>query len=142
MPLDAITVAEKVYDTIHRPFHINEHVFHCRASLGIVMLPCDSALPEELLIRAEVALYTAKDNKENKYEIYASEQNDIYQFNRSIETWLPQAIDNSELSLVYQPIVNLENGEILGFETLLRWYSEALKQKIRACPIHSACRED
>ncbi|MFC1455561.1 EAL domain-containing protein [Microvirga arabica] len=90
-------------------------------SIGIALYPSDAKDRTELLSNADTALYRAKQEGKGTYRFFEAAMGAQIRERRSIEHDLHNAIENGELSLVYQPQAQLETGEVLGFEVLLRW---------------------
>jgi len=90
-------------------------------SIGIAVYPSDAQDYTELLSSAGIALYHAKLEGKGMYRFFEAAMGVQIRERRSIELDLRNAIENGELSLVYQPQAHIETGEVLGFEVLLRW---------------------
>ncbi len=75
---------------------------------------------------ADIALYRAKDGGKNKFEYYTEALNETYVRRATVESELQKAIEKCEVSLVYQPRVNMKTKEIVGVEALARWNNEKL----------------
>ncbi|MBI1423192.1 MAG: EAL domain-containing protein [Gammaproteobacteria bacterium] len=113
-------VAHKVLVSLDPPFNLVGMAFNVGASLGIATYPKHGVTTSALLKAADVAMYQAKHNKLG-YCIY-NPISDINTPDRlSLMTELRDAIQNDELSLFYQPKVDLKTREIIGVEALLRW---------------------
>lgn len=118
---NAVTIAQRVLDSLSQPFILDSHTIYITATIGIALYPDDSDNVQELLQNADVAMYHAKENGRNNYQFFSEELN-VYHKNRlSIENDLRSAILNDELVIYYQPQFNAELNEIIGFEALLRW---------------------
>ena len=77
--------------------------------------------PDQLLKNADMALYRAKGDGRGTYRFFEPEMDALMQARRALELDLRKALINAEFALYYQPLVNLEKGQICGFEALLRW---------------------
>ncbi|MGY8872289.1 MAG: two-component system response regulator [Pseudomonadales bacterium] len=118
---NAVTIAQRVLDSLSQPFILDSHTVYITATIGIALYPDDSDNVQELLQNADVAMYHAKENGRNNYQFFSEELN-VYHKNRlSIENDLRSAMLNDELVIYYQPQFNAELNEIIGFEALLRW---------------------
>lgn len=91
------------------------------ASIGIAVFPDDAADAEEIMSHADTALYRAKQDGRGVYRFYESEMGAEVRDRRQMEHDLRHAISRNELSLAYQPQVDIESGEVTGFEALIRW---------------------
>lgn len=118
---DARMLAEKITDTLKRPFNVDGHELYVSASIGIALYPQDGTDIDSLIKHADVAMYHVKGQGKNGYKFYSNEMNVPYIEKLSMDTGIHRALDNNEFSLVYQPQVNLRTGEIVGVEALLRW---------------------
>jgi diguanylate cyclase (GGDEF)-like protein len=118
---DMVRLGEKVLDSLRRCFNVGGHEFVTTASLGISRFPEDGADPEELLKKADVAMYQAKSLGRDGLQLYVAAM-DAHALDRlSLENDLRKALSNDELTLVYQPLLDAETGHIEGVEALLRW---------------------
>lgn len=118
---DASALAQKITDTLKRPFVIDGHELYVSASIGIALFPQDGAHMDSLIKHADVAMYHVKGQGKNGYQFYSNEMNEPYIEKLSLDTGIHRALDNNEFGLVYQPQINLRTGEIVGVEALLRW---------------------
>jgi diguanylate cyclase (GGDEF)-like protein/PAS domain S-box-containing protein len=92
------------------------------ASIGFVIVPEDGREPEELLRKADLALYKAKDDGRNRLQRFLPELSEIVQEKNRIARDLRRAIENGkELEVHYQPQFDTRTGRITGYEALLRW---------------------
>jgi diguanylate cyclase (GGDEF)-like protein len=120
-PEDAARTARKILRTIRKPFSLEGREVFATPSIGIAMFPEDGEDVDTLLKNADTAMYRAKDEGRDNFQLYTSAMN-VHALKRlSLESGLRRALPNRELRLWYQPVVNLADGEIHGFEALLRW---------------------
>ncbi len=117
---DAALAAEKLIGAMAEPYLIGGHRLHVTLSIGISLYPDDGKDVEALVRNADTAMYHAKKNGRNNYEVFTPEMNVRAVARRSVEVALHHALDQRELMLHYQPKVNLETGAITGAEALLR----------------------
>ncbi len=112
--------AKKIVDAISEPFILNERHVFTQASIGIAIGHSTFSNAEDVLRGADMAMYRAKD--ENKsFVIFANEFLERAKLDLQIETDLRFAIARNEFELYYQPIVDLEYSQMIGFEALVRW---------------------
>jgi diguanylate cyclase (GGDEF)-like protein/PAS domain S-box-containing protein len=113
-------VEKRVIDLLHEPIVVDGHELRLSARAGIALFPVDGMDTEILFRNAEAALKNAKLSGD-KYLFYAPEFNARVAERLTLETKLRGAIERRELTLHYQPKVNLETGGISGLEALMRW---------------------
>jgi diguanylate cyclase (GGDEF)-like protein/PAS domain S-box-containing protein len=118
---DVSRVAKKVLQVLHKPIVLNGHEFHVTASIGIVMYPDDGEDAENLMKHADTAMYRAKEQGRNNYQMFTPSLNVRIMERLSLENNLRHALERQELVVYYQPLVNIETGKINGMEALLRW---------------------
>lgn len=121
--LDAVQlVADRVIYAISRPFIFHGREVYTSTSIGIAMAADQDGRAEDLLREADTAMYQAKARGRNCYQVYDPNMQEQVSRRLELEGDLRRALERTELQLFYQPIVNLSNGEIHGFEALVRWY--------------------
>jgi diguanylate cyclase (GGDEF)-like protein len=113
--------AHKILRSLEAPFELQEVTLDVGASLGIAIYPRDGMDADTLLQKADVAMYLAKESHAG-FEMYSHERDSYSPDRLSLGAELRSAIENEELSLVFQPKVNLVSGLIEGFEALARWH--------------------
>lgn len=118
---DATMLAEKITGALKKPFLIDGHELYVSTSIGIALYPQDGTQIDSLIKHADIAMYHVKGQGKNGFQFYSNEMNAPYFEKLSLETGIHKALDNNEFELVYQPQINLRNGEIVGVEALLRW---------------------
>lgn len=117
---DAVLTAEKLIAAMTQPILIDGHRLHVTLSIGISLYPDDSKDIDELIKNADTAMYQAKKNGRNSFQLFAPEMNARAVARQSVEQELHHAIEHRQFVLHYQPKVNLENGTITGAEALIR----------------------
>ncbi len=115
-------VADKILECFHTPFRLDGHEVQSATSIGIAVFPDDGASPLELLKSADMAMYRAKEGGRGRYFMCSQqrylEDGDELQATR---VDLGHALEQDQLTLVYQPIVSIDQGSVIGCEALLRW---------------------
>jgi diguanylate cyclase (GGDEF)-like protein/PAS domain S-box-containing protein len=118
---DAARVAQKLLDAFGTPFNVQNHELHVTASIGISLFPADGGDGETLIRNADTALYRAKEQGRNRYQLYAPAMNAVAFKRLVIENSLRRAMERNELSLYYQPLVSMDDTQTVAVEGLLRW---------------------
>jgi diguanylate cyclase (GGDEF)-like protein/PAS domain S-box-containing protein len=120
-PQDATATALRVLRALGESHSIDGHQVHVTASIGMSIYPADGFDTETLIRNADNAMYRAKKNEYQSCEFYSSELN-VYTFEHQFTIdELQRALEQNELTLHYQPKVNLKTGAITGAEALSRW---------------------
>ena len=120
-PLEAEAVAIKVIQAMKRPFLLDGREAFVSASVGIALCPDDGNTAEELLRRADMAMYSAKDAGKGCYRFFAREMDEQIQERRLLQNDLRHALDAGEFFLVYQPQREFQTRRVPSAEALLRW---------------------
>jgi len=118
---DAINIAERISEALKPPFIIGSQEFFMTCSIGISFYPSDGRDPVELLKNADTAMYRAKQQGKNNYQLYSPAMNAKALERLVLENSLRHALERNEFQLLYQPLVDLSTGAITGAEALLRW---------------------
>jgi len=117
----ATTVANRIQQTLGEPFDCGGHRFVVTPSIGIALYPKDGTDIEDLLIKADMAMYQAKDQGRNGHAFYGHTMAVRSLGRLEIENDLRHAFDGGEFEIYYQPKLDLASGTIIGVEALLRW---------------------
>lgn len=118
---DAVRIAERILAAISEPLRLEQHEVAVTASLGVSIYPLDGEDAGTLLKHADTAMYQAKDAGRNSYLFYDEAISAGAPDRPSLQAKLRRAFDQGQLSLYYQPIVELAQQRIVGVEALLRW---------------------
>ncbi len=119
---DGIPVlAKRVLDTLAKPFDLDGERVYTGASIGITVFPYDGREAEQLLKNADLALYRAKEEGRNNYQLYDPAMNAEIHERKTLEQDLRLAIEKDELFLNFQPQLEIASGRIIGAEALVRW---------------------
>jgi len=118
---DAALVAQKIIDAVRYPFHIEGREFFMTTSIGISLYPDDGIDAESLIKNADTAMYQAKEQGRDNYQLFNAFINARALQRIALEHGLRKALANQELAVYYQPIFDFRTGRISGMEALLRW---------------------
>ncbi|MEM1052547.1 MAG: EAL domain-containing protein [Pseudomonadota bacterium] len=115
-------IASEIHCEIMCPMRVDGELLEIRASLGVALLPDNAGDADQLMQRADLALYHAKVGGRAQTCFYDPSMSRDLVRRREIEAELRQAIQRDELSIFFQPIVDLETSRIKSFEALVRWF--------------------
>ncbi|HEU4520612.1 MAG TPA: EAL domain-containing protein [Thermoanaerobaculia bacterium] len=118
---DAAVVAQKIIEGIRHPFHIEGREFFTTTSIGISVYPEDGTDAATLIKNADTAMYQAKEQGRDNYQLFNAFVNAKALQRIAMEHGLRRALANDEFDIHYQPIFDLRSGRISGMEALLRW---------------------
>lgn len=118
---DAGKIARKILDALGAPFQLGDRELVVSTSVGITVYPSDGADAETLVKNADTAMYRAKNLGGDNYQFYTAAMNSRALEMLELESGLRRAVKCNELSLYYQPLIDLRTGAISGNEALLRW---------------------
>ncbi|MEM7690245.1 MAG: EAL domain-containing protein [Pseudomonadota bacterium] len=121
-PKDAERISSEIHAEVMRAINVDGDRLEVRASVGVALLPQDGRDADTLLKRADLALYHAKVGGRAQTCFFAPSMTRDLVRRREIENELRTALQRDELSIFFQPIVDLESGRIRGFEALVRWF--------------------
>ncbi|MFN7992962.1 MAG: EAL domain-containing protein [Bryobacteraceae bacterium] len=117
-------VAQRMIDGLSQPFLTRGHEVFLTASIGIALFPRDGDDVAELERNADSAMYAAKKQGKNRFQVFTPEMNETATHRLSLETELHHALDRKEVMLHYQPQFDLRTGRVAGVEALLRWENQ------------------
>ncbi|HVR38684.1 MAG TPA: EAL domain-containing protein, partial [Thermoanaerobaculia bacterium] len=118
---DAAKIAQKVIETLKIPFEILDRELFITTSVGVSIYPNDGIDSETLIRNADTAMYRAKDQGRDNYQLYAPAMNVRALERLALENMLRKALHNEELVLHYQPLIDARTRMITGVEALIRW---------------------
>ena len=120
-PEGAIVLAQRLVEALSAPYEIDGQQVVIGASVGIAVAPMDGEDADQLLKNGDLALYRAKNEGRGTYRFFEPEMDARMQARRALELDLRRALLQGEFVLYYQPVINLRDNEVTGFEALLRW---------------------
>ena len=118
---EAKSLAQKLAKALELPFEIDGHRIDIGASIGIAMSPADGVDADQLLKKADMALYAAKSGGRGSHRFFAAEMEEAVQARRALELDLRDALALDQFELHYQPLIDLRSGRITTCEALMRW---------------------
>jgi diguanylate cyclase (GGDEF)-like protein/PAS domain S-box-containing protein len=114
-------VAERVLDALRQPWVLNGQEFRITTSIGIAMFPNDGEDADSLLRNADTAMYRAKEQGRDNFQLYTPDMNARIAERLALENSLRHGLERGELLVYYQPQVDIASGKIVGMEALVRW---------------------
>jgi len=118
---DLAAISRKLVESLRKPFRLQGREVHVTASGGISLYPEDGEDAEALLKSADTAMYRAKERGRDNFQLFSQAMAEKALERRSLEDSLRAALDKQELTLHYQPSLELATGRVTGVEALLRW---------------------
>jgi diguanylate cyclase (GGDEF)-like protein/PAS domain S-box-containing protein len=118
---EAGIVASKVLHAIAEPMEVSGHRLYVTTSIGITLYPEDGEDAEALLKNADTAMYKAKAQGRNTYQMASRELSRTTQERMAVENGLHLALEGGEFELLYQSQIDVETMDVVGMEALLRW---------------------
>ena len=120
-PEEAVALARRMLAAFAHAFALGSHEVFVTSSIGIAISPVDGEDSETLIAHADGAMYEAKTQGGNGYQIYSRSMHTSALQRLTLENDLRRALERDELLLHYQPIVDVETHAIVGAEALVRW---------------------
>ncbi|WP_428604414.1 EAL domain-containing protein [Sedimenticola sp.] len=117
----AVAMVHRVINAISRPITLANNTLYITASIGISIYPYDGNNSETLIRNADTAMYRAKDDGRNSYQLYTATMNATSLEHLAMESNLRKAIKDQEFTLHYQAKVMAGSGKVTGVEALIRW---------------------
>ncbi|GAC1428823.1 MAG: hypothetical protein NVSMB68_00910 [Thermoanaerobaculia bacterium] len=118
---DAAKIAQKINETLKIPFTVADRELFVTTSIGVSIFPADGSDPETLVRNADTAMYRAKEQGRDNYQLYAPAMNARALERLALENSLRRALSGNEMVLHYQPQIDAKSGAIVGVEALVRW---------------------
>lgn len=118
----AVRIAERIIDTLSEPFQLGAKELFTSASLGITLAAPHYQSPDELLRDSDAAMYRAKAEGRNRCEVFDDEMRQEAVALLEVQNDLRRGLTRNEFVPYYQPVVDLENGNVVGYEALVRWH--------------------
>ncbi len=119
--INAAILAKRLVESLQTPFLLGENQAFVGCSVGIALYPAHASNCSELVKHADTAMYKSKHLGRNQYQFFSKQMQDQISTHMSFVTALKNALHNKEISIVYQPQVDLEARCVTGVEALMRW---------------------
>lgn len=114
-------VCQHILNALAEPFYIGTAVAYVSGSIGVALYPMDAGTADDLVRLADQAMYAAKKSGKKQFSYFASSMDVIAHTRLRITNELRHALETAQLSIYFQPVINLTDGRIDKAEALLRW---------------------
>jgi len=118
---DAVAIAQRILESVKQPRVAAGHEFHITTSIGVAIYPSDGTDAEALMRNADTAMYRAKEQGRDNYQLYSPAMNANILERMALVNDLRHALEREEFVVYYQPQVNINTGQVVGAEALARW---------------------
>ena len=115
-------VCQKILETLENPFHIGKEVAYMSGSVGVTIYPNDATTSEELIRKADQAMYAAKNAGKNQFSYFTYAMDEKAHLRLRLASELRGALAAGQMEVYYQPVLDLGSGGIVKAEALLRWH--------------------
>jgi len=134
---DAMDVAQRIEAHMAEPFDIDGHEVVASLSVGVAHSRPDYIRAADILRDADTAVYRAKNQGKRRVAVFDAQMHSQVRERLELESDLRRAIENKQFFLLYQPIISLTTGDMVGFEALVRWHHpvHGLTEPMRFIPI-------
>ncbi|RRS36002.1 MAG: hypothetical protein OI74_00615 [Gammaproteobacteria bacterium (ex Lamellibrachia satsuma)] len=116
-----LSIAEKFKASLAEPYHIREYELHTTSSIGVTLFSGDGETAEDIIRRADTAMYKAKEEGRNAIRFYLPEMQAQVRDRLAMENDMRIAMEKDQFKLFFQPQIDIQTGELIGAEALLRW---------------------
>lgn len=114
-------LALRLLEVFQPSFQIGDESFRCGVSIGGALFPYDAITADDLLKKADIALYQAKSEGGRIYHRFDADMSAALELRRGFEQDLRRALENNEFELHYQPLIDIDSKSVFGCEALIRW---------------------
>jgi diguanylate cyclase (GGDEF)-like protein/PAS domain S-box-containing protein len=114
-------LADRIIQAIKEPYVIDQTEIRIGVSIGCAFGPIDGATVDDLILKADLALYQAKDSGRGVARYFSSELQSEQEDRVRLESDLRSAVASNQFHLVFQPLINAKTQKLVGFEALIRW---------------------
>jgi diguanylate cyclase (GGDEF)-like protein/PAS domain S-box-containing protein len=119
-------VCQKILHTLESPFPIGKEVAYMSGSIGVTLYPNDATTSEELIRKADQAMYAAKNAGKNQFSYFTYAMDEKAHLRLRMASELRSALPAGQLEVYYQPVLDLADGRLVKAEALLRWHHPRL----------------
>lgn len=123
---DVARIAEHLIASLQSSFDLDGKECFVGVSIGIALFPNDGGEPDELMQKADTAMYRAKASGGKNYSLYDQRLGQESRRRLQMENALHFALKRNELELNYQPVISMESGQVVAVESLMRWHNDDL----------------
>lgn len=120
-PRDGVSLAERIKGRLGSPLSLAGQKFQVSASIGVASFPEDGSAGDELIRRADLALFAAKSDGRGCVRRFEPHMETVRQERLALQMGLRQAIERGEFTVVYQPVIETSTGFVQSYEALARW---------------------
>ena len=117
-------VTQRIQQAMQEPIQLNGSEVYCKASIGAAIYPSQAQEKDQLIKCADVAMYKAKADGKGEIRLYDQTMSDQYSRQFDIQVGLKQHLQDANFDIHFQPVVDLNNNQKIGFEALIRWPDE------------------
>ena len=122
----SIEVLQRLVHEVKKVVNVDGKEIITTCSVGVSTFPAHGSTPESLITNADIAMYQAKESGRNNIKMFTPSMSEIAVARVRMETYLRNALELNELSVFYQPKINLKTKKVVGMEALLRWDNKEL----------------
>jgi len=119
---EALNIVERILNSFRQSFTLDNDEIYTNASIGLCMMTSKYSCAEDMIRDADIAMYRAKSLGKGRVDVFNPEMHKYAMESMQIENDLRVAIQKNQMEVYYQPIINVKNSSIDGFEALLRWH--------------------
>ncbi|MBV1908596.1 MAG: EAL domain-containing protein [Kangiellaceae bacterium] len=121
---NAARTCSRIINTLQKPFIIEKNNYYISCSIGVSLFPRDDLSSEELIRKADLAMYHAKQQGKGCFQFFDSALERLAHYNLDLENNLRKAVKQNDFEVFYQPKIEVRTGRINGAEALLRWTND------------------
>lgn len=117
-------LAGDINNVLSTPFTVEQNRVQISSSIGIALFPEDGLNYEDLLKHADLAMYAAKSSGRRTYHFFNQELQRITEHNKALKSQIRTALEEQQLRVFYQPVINIDSGQVVKCEALVRWWQD------------------